>query len=163
MIFTEFIIFLVSLRLGELAVSKRNERWLLQHGGIEFGKKHYPVIVALHTAFICSLVIEYAVQRPESYVPSLLLLYGALVISKSWVILTLGHFWTTRIYRIPRSQLVATGPYKYMKHPNYLIVVLEIAIIPLAFHLYLTALLFSVLNAFMLRVRIREENLALLS
>ena len=81
---------------------------------------------------------------------------------KTWVILSLGKFWNTKIYRIPEMPLIKTGPYKYIKHPNYLVVTAELAVAPLAFHLYYTAVTFALLNAIMLTVRIKEENKALL-
>ena len=167
------IIFLIVQRLCELLWSKRNERWLKEHGAIEYGRNHYPWIVILHTVFIGSLILEYLLITPgtilqtatgtaHSAPPSLFLffLWVCLIGLKVWVILSLGYYWNTRIYRIPGSVLVKKGLYKYITHPNYIIVILEIALIPLVFHLYYTAVLFTILNAFMLRVRIQEENKA---
>jgi methyltransferase len=158
MLFVVFIIFLVAQRITELYISKRNERWLLSQGAIEYGREHYPYIVALHTLFIVSLIVEYYLSggHPMSYV--FLLLFILLLTFKYWVLSSLGLYWNTRIYRVPGAVAVRKGPYKLFKHPNYVDVVLEIAIIPLVFHLYYTALIFSVLNAIMLSVRIRVEN-----
>jgi len=162
MAFILFISFIILLRVAELILSKRNEKWLLQHNAVEYGKKHYPFIVALHVLFIASLIIEYYTQQPMSCSLFFLFLYFAFLALKVWVLMSLGKYWNTKIYRIPNAPLVKIGPYKYLKHPNYIIVISEIAIIPLVFHLYQTAILFSVLNLIMLSVRVREENKALL-
>lgn len=158
MYFIIFILFLITQRFTELYISKRNEKWLLSQGAIEYGREHYPYIVALHTLFIVSLIAEYYLSggQPVSYV--FLLLFIVLLIFKYWVLSSLGYYWNTRIYRIPGAVAVRKGPYKFFKHPNYVDVVLEIAIIPLVFNLYYTALIFTVLNAIMLLVRIRVEN-----
>ncbi len=161
MIFIGFMAFVILLRIGELILSKRNEKWLLQNGAFEHGKKHYPLIVALHTLFLLSVVLEYLLRSPNSFSLPLIISYLLLIAFKAWVVLSLGKFWNTKIYRIPNFPLVKKGPYSFIKHPNYLIVIAEIAIIPLAFHLYYTAILFSFLNALMLVVRIRVENSAL--
>jgi methyltransferase len=156
--FIIFILFLITQRLTELYVSKKNEKWLLAQGAIEYGRQHYPYIVALHTLFIVSLIVEYYVTggQPISYIA--LSLFVLLLAFKYWVLSSLGTYWNTRIYRVPGAIAVKKGPYKIFKHPNYVDVVCEIAIIPLVFHLYYTAIIFSVLNAIMLSVRIRVEN-----
>ena len=161
MVFTLFISIVILLRIGELILSKRNEKWLLQNGAIEYGQKHYPLIVALHVFFIVSLIVEYSMKRTVSYNFFLLVLYFLLLVFKAWIILSLGKFWNTKIYRIPNYPLIKKGLYRYFKHPNYMIVIIEIAVIPLIFHLYFTAVLFSVFNAIVLTVRIKEENRAL--
>ncbi len=161
MAFILFISFIIFLRIGELLLSRRNEKWLLQNGAVEYGKAHYPFIVILHVLFIVSLITEYYTMRPVSYSLFFLLAYFLLILLKVWVIASLGKFWNTKIYRAPTFPLVKKGPYKYIKHPNYVIVIGEIAIIPLTFHLYYTAVIFTVLNLFMLSVRIKEENKAL--
>jgi methyltransferase len=142
-------------------LAKSNKRWLLQNGAVEYGRQHYPFIVALHVLFLISLICEYAIKQPATYSIFLFVFYFLLLAFKAWVVLSLGKFWNTRIYHISNFPLIKKGPYKYFKHPNYLVVIAEIAIIPLAFHLYFTAVIFSVLNAVMLYVRIREENRAL--
>jgi methyltransferase len=158
MIFTIFILFLIFQRLAELYVSSKNERWLLKNGAVEYGKEHYPFIVALHTLFIISVIAEYLWRdhTPANY--TLIVLFFVLIVIKVVVISTLGHYWNTKIYKVPGTRPVATGIYKYVKHPNYIIVICEIAIIPLAFGLYYTAVVFSLLNAAMLCVRIKKEN-----
>ncbi|NQW29158.1 MAG: hypothetical protein HQ472_01425 [Ignavibacteria bacterium] len=161
MTFAFFISFVILLRIGELLYSKRNEKWLRQNGAVEYGKKHYPLIVALHTLFFLSLIIEYSVQQNPTYSLPIVVLYFVLVACKAWIILSLGKYWNTKIFRIPNGPLIESGPYKFVAHPNYVVVVAEIVVIPLAFHLYYTAVIFSVLNAMILTVRIKEENLAL--
>ncbi|MGQ7870581.1 isoprenylcysteine carboxyl methyltransferase family protein [Sunxiuqinia sp. sy24] len=161
MVFASFISFVILLRIAELILSKRNEKWLLQNGAVEHGKKHYPLIVFIHALFFLSIFIEYILRAPTSYSLILIISYFLLVALKAWIVLSLGKFWNTKIYRIPNFPLVTKGPYTYCKHPNYLIVIAEIAIIPLSFQLYYTAILFSILNALMLIVRIRAENKAL--
>jgi len=158
MVFFVFISYVILLRIGELLLSKRNEKWLLQNGAVEYGKKHYPFIVALHILFIISLIIEYSTQHTASFSLFFIILYFLILVFKAWVILSLGKFWNTKIYHISNLPLVKKGPYKYLKHPNYMIVIAEIAVIPLAFHLYFTAITFSILNAMMLFVRIKEED-----
>lgn len=158
MAFILFISFIILLRLGELVLSKSNEKWLLKNGAIEYGQKHYPFIVALHVLFILSLMFEYYTKQPTAYSIILLVVYFLLLTFKTWIILSLGKFWNTKIYHIPGVALVSKGPYKFLKHPNYMVVIAEIAIIPLIFHLYYTAIIFTLLNAVMLAVRINEEN-----
>ncbi|HCO67027.1 MAG TPA: hypothetical protein DIT04_04605 [Dysgonomonas sp.] len=161
MIFTIFIGFLILLRLGELLLARRNEKWMLQHGAVEYGKKHYPIIVILHVLFFISLITEYYFASTGYYSVPLLILYFLLLAFKAWVIFSLGKFWNTKIFRITGYPLVKKGPYKFIKHPNYIIVIAEIAIIPLIFNLYYTAIIFSILNALVLYIRVREENKAL--
>lgn len=161
MVFAVFIIFLILLRVGELLLARRNERWLLQHGAVEYGRKHYRYIVMLHVLFFVSLITEYVFTSTGYYSVPLLVLYFLLLAFKAWAIFSLGKFWNTKIFRISGYPLVKKGPYRFMKHPNYVIVVAEIALIPLIFHLYITAVVFSVLNGLMLYVRIREEDKAL--
>lgn len=162
MTFIIFISFVILLRIGELVHSKSNEKWLLQNGAVEYGNRHYPFIVALHVLFIISLVIEYTARQTVSFSLFMLIFYFSLLAFKTWVIFSLGKFWNTRIYHIPDIPLVKKGPYNYFKHPNYLIVIAEIAVIPLIFNLYFTAIIFTLLNAIMLFVRIKEENRVLL-
>jgi len=158
MAFILFISFIILLRIAELILSRRNEIWLLQNGAIEYGQKHYPYIVALHVLFIVSLIIEYSTTQTAPLNLFFLVLYLLFVLFKALVISSLGKFWNTKIYHIPDFPLMKNGVYKYIKHPNYLIVIAEIAVIPLIFHLYYTAIVFTVLNAIILSIRIKEEN-----
>ncbi|MXV15715.1 isoprenylcysteine carboxyl methyltransferase family protein [Hufsiella ginkgonis] len=158
MAFLIFISFLVAQRLSELYVSSKNEKWLLANGAVQYGQKHYPVMVGMHTCFLVSVIVEYYLRGGTGMNIPVLVIFLALLAFKYWVIASLGTFWNTKIYRIPGMQPVTRGIYKVVKHPNYMIVVGEIALIPLVFHLYTTAIVFSILNAAMLYVRISEEN-----
>ncbi len=158
MIFSLFISFLILQRLFELFIAKRNEKWILGQGAIEYGKEHYPYIVAMHTLFIVSVIAEYIWRGTGEVNYILLASFFVLITLKVFVISTLGTYWNTKIFKIPGSRPVATGIYKYVKHPNYIIVICEIAIIPLTFHLYYTSVVFTLLNAIMLTVRIKKEN-----
>ena len=158
MYFIVFISFLILQRLSELYIARRNEKWLLQNGAIQYGQSHYPHMVAMHTLFILSIIAEYNWRggQPISWIA----LGSFLVVLsfKFWALSSLGKYWNTKIYRIPGVYPVKKGPYKIFKHPNYMEVVCEIAIMPLVFHLYYTAIVFSLLNAMMLTVRIKVEN-----
>jgi methyltransferase len=158
MIFILFISFVILQRIGELLLSYRNEKWLLQNGAIEYGKAHYPFMVAFHVLFLVSLIVEYEHQQIAEYSLFFIVLYLVLIVFKLWVVLSLGKFWNTKIFHILHFPLMKKGLYKYFKHPNYVIVIAEIVIIPLAFHLYYTAVVFTILNAIILSVRIKEEN-----
>jgi methyltransferase len=158
MSFVLFISFLILLRLSELLIARRNEIWLRANGAVEYGKKHYPFIVLLHLGFMLSLVIEYLLKPTETPDYFLLALFLALIAVKMHIIYSLGRYWNTKILHISGVPLVRKGLYKYFKHPNYFIVISEIAVIPLIFHLYVTAIVFSVLNAIMLFIRIKAEN-----
>src|SRR5580704_9403094 len=158
MYFIIFISFFVMQRLSELYISRKNEKWLLQQGAIEYGQSHYPFMIALHTLFIFSLITEFILSGRPPINWLLLAVYLFVLAFKFWALSSLGKYWNTKIYRIPGVYPVKRGPYKFLKHPNYMEVVCEIAIIPLVFHLYYTAILFTMLNAIMLTVRIGVEN-----
>ncbi|OOQ58685.1 isoprenylcysteine carboxyl methyltransferase family protein [Mucilaginibacter pedocola] len=157
MYFILFIAFVIAQRLLELVIAKRNEAWARQQGAAEFGEAHYPFIVALHTLFIISMIAEYFALGGE-FSFAMLIVFLLLISLKIWTIGSLGKYWNTKILRIPNSAFIKKGPYKWFKHPNYFIVICEIVVIPLVFHLYATAIVFSLLNAVMLVVRIREEE-----
>jgi methyltransferase len=153
------ILALVTLqRLGELWLSNRNTRRLLERGAREVGRGHYPLIVAVHGLWLATLW-WLAPERPIQWL--WLGVYVALQLARIWVLATLGERWTTRIIILPDAPLVRSGPYRFFNHPNYVVVVGEIAVLPLVFGLWKIALLFSALNAAVLAVRIREENRAL--
>jgi methyltransferase len=158
MYFIIFILFVITQRLSELYIARGNEKWLRSQGAVEYGKEHYPFIVALHTLFIISIIVEYILRgnTPIDFV--FLILFALLLLFKFWALSSLGKYWNTKIFRVPGAGPVKKGPYKLFKHPNYFIVVCEIAIIPMVFHLYYTAIIFTVLNAIMLTVRIKVEN-----
>ena len=158
MYFTIFISFLILQRLSELYIARRNEQWLLQQGAIQYGQSHYPFMVAMHTLFIVSLIVEYNIRSTAPFSLYFLLAFLLVLAFKFWALSSLGKYWNTKIYRVPGVYPVKKGPYKIFKHPNYMEVVCEIALIPLVFHLYYTAIIFTVLNAAMLSVRISVEN-----
>ena len=146
-------------RLGELLYARHNTRRLLAEGAREHGAGHYPLIVLLHASWLASLAVFVPADAPV--VPALLALFLLVQILRVWVLASLGRFWTTRIITLPGAPLVRRGPYRFLRHPNYLVVVLEIALLPLSFGAWQIALIFSLLNGAMLFWRIREENLAL--
>lgn len=145
-------------RLGELALSHHNTRKLRARGAIEVGAGHYPLIVLVHAVWLIALWIW---GRDASVNPVALALFAVLQGLRVWIIATLGPRWTTRIIVLPGAPLVASGPYRYLSHPNYAVVVAEIAILPLALHLPLLALIFTALNAAVLGIRLRIEMRAL--
>jgi methyltransferase len=146
-------------RLGELAYAARNTRRLRRGGAIEYGRGHYPLLVALHAAWLAAiLVLVPSETRPN---PALLALFVALQGVRLWVIASLGPYWTTRILAPPTTPLVRRGPYRWLAHPNYVVVVAEIALLPLAFGAWRIAALFSAANAILLAWRIRIEERAL--
>jgi methyltransferase len=155
------MILVILLRIAELFLARRNAMRVLQRGAVEYGRSHYPYMIALHVLFLLSCLIEGYLKPILSFQPLLFALFCICVVLKAWTVGSLGDYWNTRIFKVPGSALIVTGPYKYFKHPNYIIVVFEIAAIPLCFGLYITALVFSLLNAVMLCVRIKEEDKAL--
>jgi methyltransferase len=155
---------LVSLqRLLELVLSRRNERMLRARGAVERGQGHYPLIVTMHASWLVSTFVEGALRGPElpAFWPVPLALFLLVQPLRYWAIFSLGEYWNTRIFVVPGAELVRRGPYRYFKHPNYVVVVVEILTFPLIFGAWTTALVFSILNAILLSVRIKEENRAL--
>lgn len=145
-------------RLGELVLARRNTRSLLARGAMEAGASHYPFIVTLHAAWLIGLWLL-AWNRPLNL--WLLAVFVALQAARIWVIASLAGRWTTRIIILPGEPLVRRGPYRFVSHPNYLVVAAEMLVLPLAFGLAWYALIFSLLNLAMMAVRIRAENQAL--
>jgi methyltransferase len=153
------ILALVTLqRLFELWLSSRNTKRLLGRGARETGAGHYPLIVALHAAWLGALWLLAPGRPIDGFWLGLFVL---LEVGRIWVVASLGERWTTRIIVLPDAPLVRRGPYRFVDHPNYVIVVGEIAVLPLAFGLWQVALLFTVLNGVILAIRIRAENRAL--
>ncbi|CAN5170262.1 alkylpyrone methyltransferase [soil metagenome] len=158
MVFIIFISFLILQLLSELYISSRNEKWLLSQGAVQYGQNHYPFMVGMHTLFLISIIAEYVLRGPLPVSYIFLALFIIVLSFKFWALSSLGKYWNTKIYRVPGVYPVKKGPYKIFKHPNYMEVVCEIAIIALVFQLYYTAVIFTVLNAAMLTVRISVEN-----
>ncbi|CDO31664.1 isoprenylcysteine carboxyl methyltransferase family protein [Mycolicibacterium porcinum] len=160
--FTALIVLVAAERVLELVVSKRNLRWSAARGGKEFGAGHYPVMVALHSALLVGSVLEARRRRPS---PILGRIMVAVVLAAQalrwWCITTLGKQWNTRVVVVPGATRVVDGPYRVLPHPNYVAVITEGAALPLAGGAWVTAVLFSVANAALLRTRIRVENEAL--
>jgi methyltransferase len=155
----ELILGLVTLqRAGELVISSHNTRKLLAEGAVEVAPRHYPLIVAVHTAWLISLWIF---GRDQAANIVALFFYIVLQGFRFWVIHTLGPRWTTRIIVMPGQPLVSAGPYRFLSHPNYAVVAGEIAVLPLVLNLPLLAVVFTILNAAALAIRIRAENRAL--
>jgi methyltransferase len=154
------ILALVALqRLVEVAYAERNTRALLARGAVEVGRAHYPLIVLLHGAWLAAIVMALPAGATIHWLP--LTAFIALQLARVWVLATLGPYWTTRIITLEGAPLVRKGPYRFVRHPNYLIVVGEIAMLPLAFGEIAVAIAFTVLNALMLAWRIRQEDQAL--
>jgi len=145
-------------RLSELVLARRNTRRLLARGAVEVASEHYGLIVALHAAWLCGLWLL-GWDKPVSTV--WLVVFVLLQLGRVWVLQTLGERWTTRIIVLPGQPLVKRGPYRLLSHPNYAVVICEIAVLPLVFGLTSYALVFSVLNAAVLSIRIRAEAGAL--
>ena len=156
----DVIVGLVALqRLGELVYARRNSRRLLARGGVEVGAGHYPFLVLLHGAWLIALAV--AVPRDAPVDVALLAVFLALQGGRLWVMKSLGRYWTTRIITVPGAPVVTSGPYRFLRHPNYWVVAGEIAVLPLVFGAWEIAALFSLANLALLRHRIRIEDQAL--
>lgn len=153
------LVFVLLTRLVELWIAKRNTRWAKQRGGYEVGKKHYPLLVWLHICFFLGIWLE-ATSPPEWWV----IPFAGFVLAQGmriWVIQSLGRFWNTRIWIVPGRMPKVAGPYRYIRHPNYLVVIIEILTLPIIYQAYLTAILISFLNAYLLwKIRIPIEEKA---
>lgn len=155
----EFILALVTAQRGaELALSRRNTQRLMARGAVEVAPGHYPFMVAVHASWLIAL---WVFGHNQVVNPLALAAYLALQGLRAWVMATLGARWTTGIIVVPNEPLVARGPYRFLRHPNYVVVAGEIAALPLMLDLYWLAALFTVLNALVLFIRIRAENRAL--
>ena len=151
-------------RLAEMVVSNRHAAWAFARGGVESGRGHFPVMVLLHTALLVGALVEVvAADRP--FIPLLgwpmLVLVGLAQGLRWWCIATLGPQWNTRVIVVPGATLVAAGPYRLLRHPNYVAVVVEGFALPLVHTAWVTAAVFTVLNLLLLSVRIRVEEQAL--
>jgi methyltransferase len=151
-------------RLVELRLTRRNLAWARARGGVEGGRRHYPAMVGLHVLFLLACPTEvYLLERPlrPALAAAMLVLFAAAMALRYWAIAALGERWSTRLVVVPGAPAVATGPYRFVRHPNYLAVVVEGVALPMIHGAWLTALLFSLANAILLAVRIRAEEAAL--
>ena len=160
-LFTGLVALVGLERLLELWIAGRNRNWLLPQGAVEVGKDHYPWMVLLHTTFLVAAPLEvWALGR--RFIPALGLSMTVVLVTamalRYWVIVTLGRRWTTRVLLLPKEPRITVGPFRFLPHPNYLAVIMEIAALPLVHTAWLTALTYSVLNAAMLRTRVGVEN-----
>ena len=156
------VLLVAAERVAELVVSLRNARWSFARGGVESGRGHYPFMVALHTLLLAACMVE-ALHRP--FIPWLgWTMFVVVLLAQGlrwWCIAVLGHQWNTRVIVVPGLHLVARGPYRWLRHPNYVAVIVEIAALPLVHTAWLTAVLFTVANLVLLRHRVRVEEEAL--
>jgi methyltransferase len=150
--------FVTLQRLGELWLSNRHTRRLLAQGAQEHGAAHYPMIVAVHVAWLAVLWWLAPMRPIDGF---WLGVFVIIELARVWVLISLGERWTTRIIVLPDAPLVHRGPYRFVNHPNYLVVIAEIAVLPLVFGLWRVALIFSILNGAVLAIRIREEDRAI--
>jgi methyltransferase len=162
-VFWAILSFVIVQRVMELIIAKRNEKWIKSQGGIEAGAEHYKWIVMLHIGFFISLILEYSIQGlliKWWAIPFMFFTFAQVL--RGWSLLSLGRYWNTKILLIPNSEVVKKGPYKYIRHPNYLVVGLEIFMLPFMFSAYFTAVLFTLLNSYILLfIRIPAEEKAL--
>ena len=155
------LIFIIVQRIGELIYAKRNTSWLLSNGAIEVGSGHYFLFPLLHGIWILSIALWIYSNNLETIWFEFFILYCLLQLLRVWIFVSLGKRWTTRIIILPRKSLVSSGPYRFLKHPNYILVWVEVAIFPMIFGAWHIALVFTLLNTLLLFYRIRVENSAL--
>ena len=151
---------LTLLRVAELMLSSRNAVRLKAAGGIEKGARHYPLMVGLHVLWLISIFLLPQERQPNGWI---LGVFALLLLARLWVIASLGPFWTTRIVVMPRHRIVRRGPYRWLRHPNYLVVQAEIMVLPAVFGAWELAVGFGLANALLLVWRISVEDKALAS
>ncbi|KYD09210.1 hypothetical protein MXL46_01305 [Heyndrickxia sporothermodurans] len=164
MFFYLLLVIIIIQRCVELFIAKKNERFLKDQGAKEYGRKHYLFMVMMHICFFVSLLVEvtFFAKSLSSLWPIWFSLFLLTQIGRVWVIQSLGTFWNTKIIVLPEATIVSKGPYKYIKHPNYLIVTTELLVIPLMFNAYFTLVCFFILNQLILAIRIPYEERVLL-
>ncbi|MCM3710230.1 isoprenylcysteine carboxyl methyltransferase family protein [Sporosarcina luteola] len=150
-------------RIIELFIAKRNEKWMKDQGAFEAGASHYPFMVAMHVFFFIALISEvFYFQRQISAIwPIWLTVFSTVQLLRIWCLASLGKYWNTKIIVLPNAKVVRKGPYKWLRHPNYIIVATELLVLPLLFNAFITAVVFSLLNIWMMSVRIPAEEQAL--
>jgi len=146
-------------RLGELVLASANTRRLMARGGQEIGRRHYPLFILLHGSWLVAIALTTPIQTQPNWL--LIGVFVVLQLLRVWVIATLGPYWTTRIISVEGAPIVRGGPFRFVRHPNYCVVICEIAVLPLAFGNWPVAIVWSLLNAFLLRHRIGVEMAAL--
>lgn len=163
MVFFVFVGLIIFQRITELAVARKNEAWMKSQGAIEFGQRHYPAMVSIHTAFFIFFILEVIMfdKSLSTYWPILLSLFIFTQTMRVWALASLGKYWNTKIIILPGANVIKRGPYKIIKHPNYLIVAIELIVIPLMFNAYITMAVFTMLNILILSIRIPAEEKAL--
>lgn len=151
------MLFVTLQRISELVIAQINTKALLADGAVEYGRSHYPVMVLMHASW---LAVLWANVGGAPINMALLAVFAVLQVMRVWVLVTLGRRWTTRIIVPQEAHLITSGPFRFMRHPNYFVVIAEIAVLPMIFGFVWVAVLYSALNAAMLWVRIRAENAA---
>jgi len=151
-------------RIAELRLSRGNAGKAFARGGVEHGRRHFPAMAALHAAFLCSCALEVVLLRrpfPGALGWIALCVFALAQAVRYWAIASLGDRWNVRVIVVPGEQRIVRGPYRFLRHPNYLAVAMEMVALPLVHGAFLTAIVFSTLNAAVLRLRIRVEEIAL--
>lgn len=163
MVFAGFVSFVVLQRLGELVIAKKNEKGMKEKGAIEFGQLHYQFMVLMHVMFFVVLILEVLIfnKQVSRFWPILFSVFLLVQAGRIWALTSLGEFWNTKIIVLPDAYPIKRGPYRYLKHPNYVIVIIELLLIPLLFNAYMTSVIFTVLNGCLLAIRIPAEERAL--
>lgn len=152
---------IIGQRLIELVIAAKNEKWMKQRGAIEVGKEHYKYFILLHIAFLGTLFSEVMLLDEITFNKFFFTLFILSQIGRIWCMYSLGRFWNTKIIVLPKVVIIKKGPYKYVKHPNYIIVFIELLTIPLIFGAYITAFIFPFLHVLLLTIRIPHEDRAL--
>jgi methyltransferase len=153
------LLFVVLQRLAELVYAERNTKALLARGAVEVGRGHYPLIVLLHVVWLATIAVSLPPEAGINF--AWLAVFVLLQLFRLWILAALGPYWTTRIITLKDAPLMRTGPYRFLRHPNYTVVAAEIFVLPLVFGQWRVALVFSLLNAGVLAWRIRAEEKAL--
>src|SRR5690625_1420750 len=158
-----YLIFSVVIlqRILELKIAQKNERWMKARSGIEVGRKHYPLFIYLHILFFVSLYYEVIKKELIVFQIVFFIIFVIAQIGRFWCITSLGKFWNTKIIVIPNVIMIRKGPYRWIKHPNYVIVFIELFSLPLTFNAYIVAIIFPILHILLLLIRIPEEEKAL--
>lgn len=158
-----FIFVVIIQRLVELAIARKNAIWMKNNGGYEVGGNHYIFLIIIHIGFFISLLAEVTfIGDPAlSWKKTTLILFLVAQIGRVWTIASLGRYWNTRIIIVPHAKVIEKGPYRYIRHPNYLVVLIETITLPLIFSAYKTAFIFTIIQTVILYIRIKEEEEAL--